>query len=226
MTIIKDEHIDFILNDISNRGVVVSDLKENILDHVCCIIEKEMPADADFYDFYEEVITRFFNNDLKEIQKEADYLLSSKYIDVLTVALKISGVFSVVFLMLGMYYKLNHLQGTGILLLIGVVLFSLFFLPILIYLKLKDKDLKTNKLIVVVGFLLAFMASVSCLFKIMQWPWATLLREICTIVFLVLFVPLYYFSTFKLPEKRLTGLINTIIMLVIGLLLFGMTIQN
>lgn len=224
MAVIKDEHIDFILNDISNRGVVISDLKENILDHVCCIIEKEMPDDADFHAFYEEVIPRFFNNDLKEIQKETDYLLSSRYIDVLTIVLKIAGFSSVVILMLGMYYKLNHLQGTGLLLLIGVVLFSLIFLPVLILLKLKDKDLKTNKLIVIVGFLLAFMASVSCLFKIMQWPWATLLREISTIVFLVLFVPLYYFSTSNYPEKKLTGLINTIIMLVIGLLLFGMTI--
>ncbi len=224
MAIIKDEHIDFILNDISNRGVVISDLKENILDHVCCIIEKEMPADADFHAFYEEVIPRFFNNDLKEIQKETDYLLSSRYIDVLTIVLKIAGFSSVVILMLGMYYKLNHLQGTGILLLIGVVIFSLIFLPVLILLKLKDKDLKTNKLIVIVGFLLAFMASISCLFKIMQWPWATLMREISTIVFLVLFVPLYYFSTSNSPEKKLTGLINTIIMSVIGLLLFGMTI--
>ena len=224
MAVIKDEHIDFILNDISNRGVVISDLKENILDHVCCIIEKEMPADADFHAFYEEVIPRFFNNDLKEIQKETDYLLSSRYIHILTIVLKIAGFSSVVILMLGMYYKLNHLQGTGILLLIGVVIFSLIFLPALILLKLKDKDLKTNKLIVIVGFLLAFMASVSCLFKIMQWPWATLLREISTIVFLVLFVPLYYFSTSNSLEKKLTGLINSIIMLVIGLLLFGMTI--
>ena len=224
MAVIKDEHIDFILNDISNRGVVISDLKENILDHVCCIIEKEMPADADFHAFYEEVIPRFFNNDLKEIQKETDYLLSSRYIHILTIVLKIAGFSSVVILMLGMYYKLNHLQGTGILLLIGVVIFSLIFLPALILLKLKDKDLKTNKLIVIVGFLLAFMASVSCLFKIMQWPWTTLLREISTIVFLVLFVPLYYFSTSNSLEKKLTGLINSIIMLVIGLLLFGMTI--
>lgn len=224
MAIIKDEHIEYILNDISNRGVAFNDLKENILDHVCCIIESEMPADADFHAFYEEVIPRFFNNDLKEIQKETDYLLSSRYIDALTIVLKISGFSSVVILMLGMYYKLSHLQGTGVLLLIGVVLFSLIFLPVLILLKIKDKDLKTNKLIVIVGFLLAFMASVSCLFKIMQWPWATLLREISTIVFLVLFVPLYYFSTSNFPEKKLTGLINTIIMLVIGLLLFGMTI--
>lgn len=224
MATIKNEHIDFILNDISNRGVIITDLKENILDHVCCIIEKEMPPDADFHAFYEEVIPRFFNNDLKEIQKETDYLLSSKHIDVLTTVLKISGLVSVAVLMLGMYYKLNHLQGTGILLLIGVVLFSLVFLPVLILLKFKDKDLKSNKLVVVVGFVIAFMASVSGLFKIMQWPWATLLREISTIVFLILFVPLYYFSTTNSPEKKLTGLINTIIMLVIGLLLFGMTL--
>ena len=49
MALVKDEYVEFILKDISNRGVVINDLKENILDHICCIIEKEMPDDADFH---------------------------------------------------------------------------------------------------------------------------------------------------------------------------------
>ena len=98
MALVKDEYVEFILKDISNRGVVINDLKENILDHICCIIEKEMPDDANFHVFYQEIIPRFFNNDLREIQKETEYLLDNKYISGLTKLLKISGVVSVLIL--------------------------------------------------------------------------------------------------------------------------------
>jgi hypothetical protein len=224
MALVKDEYVEFILKDISNRGVVINDLKENILDHICCIIEKEMPDDANFHVFYQEIIPRFFNNDLREIQKETEYLLDNKYISGLTKLLKISGVVSVLILLFGICSKLNHLRGTGILLLVGVLVFSLVFLPTLILLKFKDKALKSHKFLVILGFLIALMASITSLFKIMEWPFATLLKEISIITFLVLFVPIYYFLTKNIPEKKFTALINTVIMLVIGLLLFGMSI--
>lgn len=224
MILISDEHIEYILNDLSKRGVAFDDLKENILDHVCCIIETEMPEGGDFYVFYKQIIPRFFNNELNELQQETEYLLANKFIDGLIKTLKTSGILSVVILIVGIYCKLNHLNGTGLLLFAGVLLFSLVFLPTLIILKFKDKDVKRNKLLVIVGFVVAFMAGVSSLFKIMQWPWATMLISCSTIAFLVVFVPLYYFTTISTPGKKIAALINTVVMLVIGLLLFGMTI--
>ena len=67
---ISEEEIAFILNDIQSRGVTLEDLQENLLDHVCCIIETEMLPNEDFYEFYESIIPRFFKKELKEYWKK------------------------------------------------------------------------------------------------------------------------------------------------------------
>jgi hypothetical protein len=47
MYTLSEQQIDFILNDIKSRGVVMEDLQLNLLDHVCCIVENELDLDDD-----------------------------------------------------------------------------------------------------------------------------------------------------------------------------------
>ena len=69
---VTDEQIDFILDDIAKKGIRTEDVRYNILDHVCCIIENEMPAGANFYEFYKNTIARFYKKQLKEIELLVD----------------------------------------------------------------------------------------------------------------------------------------------------------
>lgn len=224
MFYLTDEHIDFIISDVAKKGITEKDLQENIVDHICCVLEEELTLNENFKAKYKEVVSRFFKHDLKEIQKEANFLLASKTIDWLKKLLKFSGVFSVVFLAIGVYSKFNHLKGTGMLLLIGVVLFSLVFLPSLILLKLKDTDVKQNILLVTIGFLFTLFGGIGCLFKIMQWPFATILVWISLGGLMFLFAPFYYITMRKKPGSKLTAFINVVLMLVVGMLLFVLTI--
>ena len=41
MSVIRDQHIDFILQDLHRRGIVREDLRDNLLDHLCCLLEAE-----------------------------------------------------------------------------------------------------------------------------------------------------------------------------------------
>mgnify|MGYP000926481524 FL=1 len=75
---ITDEQVDFILEDISKRGIVTEDVRNNILDHVCCIIENEMNLEHNFIEFYEGAITQFYQNSLDEIEIETQKLLTFK----------------------------------------------------------------------------------------------------------------------------------------------------
>lgn len=221
---VTDEHIDFILADLKSKGIVLKDLQENIVDHVCCLIETELIENGDFETHYEKIIPQFFNQELKELQQETDSLVSSKSIDLLKNVLQVSGVVSVLFLGFGVYYKLHHLVGTGIILFVGVLLFCLLFLPSLIILKFKDTDAKHNIALVSTAFILTLVGGIGCLFKIMQWPYATILIRINIMVFLVFFIPMYYIIMNNKPEKKFTTFINVILMLVVGILLFIMTL--
>jgi len=221
---ITDEHVDFIISDLKSKGVVLKDLQENIVDHVCCLTETELSEFGDFEAHYKKIIPRFFNQELKELQQETDSLVNSKSIDLLKSTLQISGVLSVLLLGFGVYYKLHHLTGTGIILFAGMLLFCLLFLPSLIILKFKDTDAKHNIVLVSTAFVFTLAGGVGCLFKIMQWPYATMLITISIMLFLMLFVPMYFILMNKRPEKKFTTFINVILMLVVGILLFIMTL--
>jgi len=221
---VTEEHIDFIINDLKSKGIVLKDLQENIVDHVCCLAETELPDSGSFETHYKKIIPRFFNQELKELQQETDNLVNSKSIDFLKSTLQVSGVLSVLLLGFGVYYKLHHLTVTGIILFAGILLFCLLFLPSLIMLKLKDTDAKKNIVLVSTAFLLTLSGGIGCLFKVMQWPCSSIILRISIITFLALFVPMYFVIMNKKIEQKFTTFINIILMLVVGILLFIMTL--
>ena len=116
---ITNEEVEFILNDITARGVVLEDLRDNLLDHMCCIIEEEMDEKGDFKVFYESVLPRFFKENLLEIQVETDNLIKFKNFYSMKKILKISGIATVFFTTMGAILKTFHLPGAGMAIVLG-----------------------------------------------------------------------------------------------------------
>jgi hypothetical protein len=75
---VSDEQIEFILNDIKQRGVEMEDLQNNLLDHICCILEQEITEENKFETAYQKVIKQFFKHALWEIEEETILLLKYK----------------------------------------------------------------------------------------------------------------------------------------------------
>jgi hypothetical protein len=71
---ISDQQIDFILNDISRRGIKIESLQCDLLDHICIIIEQNLEEGGDFEKFYEATIRTFYKKELKEIEEETLFL--------------------------------------------------------------------------------------------------------------------------------------------------------
>ena len=57
---LSDVEVDFIESDLKSRGIVSEDLRDNLLDHICCIIENEKREETDFYEYYDRILPRFF----------------------------------------------------------------------------------------------------------------------------------------------------------------------
>ncbi|MBK6642867.1 MAG: hypothetical protein IPG39_17405 [Bacteroidetes bacterium] len=64
---ITDNQIDFILDDIRARGIGMEELQNDLIDHICCIIEQKLEANGDFEQCYSETICLFFKKELREI---------------------------------------------------------------------------------------------------------------------------------------------------------------
>jgi putative ABC transport system permease protein len=69
--VLNNENIDFIIKDLHRRGVLLDDIENEIIDHVCSAVETRMQNSERFIDAYESVINAFGNtNGLQQTQKE------------------------------------------------------------------------------------------------------------------------------------------------------------
>ena len=224
MYCLNDKQIDFILNDISARGVEMESLQQNLLDHICCIIEQNLEADGDFESFYQKTIKTFYKDALWEIEEETLLLLTFKNYYAMKKIMIAGGIFSATTMTIGLILKFLHLPGASILILLGVVSLGFLFLPLMFILKTKEKQNKKDKLIVGLGTVFGILISFAILFKIMHWPGANIMGLISIGIMLLVFTPVYFFTGIRNPDTKVNTIVVTIL-LIMGCALF-LTLVN
>lgn len=222
MVRVSDEQVDFILQEIEARGVTIEDLQYNLLDHMCCIIENEMSETDNFDQFFQGLLPRFFNDNLREIQEETELLLTFKHFYAMKKILVISGLFASAFTLIGSLFKVLHWPGAGISLVLGIGIFGIIFLPLMIALKFKDEVKMQDKLVLSFGLFIGIITTFGFLFKIMHWPFANILMLSGLTTFTFVYAPLYLMSRIRRPELKFNAIVNTVLMLGCGGLLFAM----
>lgn len=70
------EQIDWIEKDIRSKGITSPELQEDLLDHVCCIVEKNLDKGLMFPEAYDEAIGKFGPAGFRKLQKETSFLLA------------------------------------------------------------------------------------------------------------------------------------------------------
>lgn len=222
MYTLADEQIEFILNDIRQNGIETEDLQLNLLDHICCILEQEMNTAADFEPCYRRVIRQFYKRDLSEIEKETQQLLAFKNYYAMKKMMIIAGVISGAAFVAGSVLKIMYWQGASLLLIIGVLMLSFFFLPLLVLLKTREADTLRSKLILTLGAVVAILYSLATLFAVMRWPGATPLWMTTVSISAFVLVPAYFFTGIRKPETKVNTIVTTLLMICATGLLFTM----
>lgn len=223
MYVLSEQQVSFILNDIRRNGIELEELQLNLLDHICCIIETEMPPDANFDEFYRSIIPRFFKRELREIQEETNLLLTFKHYYAMKKVMIASGAFSAFGFILGSFFKIMHWPGASALLLLAVVSISFVFLPIMFILKVKEVNATRDKAILAIGTVFGILISLSALFKVMHWPGANVMWLIALGILFFLFLPIYFFSGIRNPDNKVNTIVSSVLILVAGGILFMLT---
>ena len=206
---LSDEQIAFIEEDLERRGIEMKELRLNLLDHICCIMEQEMKVGDDFKSFYHLTLKKFYKKELKEIEKETKLLIKHKYYYTMKKSINISGMISSLGFITGGILKYFHLPGAGLMLIIAFASFALFFLPLAIWIKSTDKPNFSNRFQLVLGLLVAVAAVLGTLFKIMHWPWANIMMNGSFLIFVFIFIPVYFFIGIREKDRRQSVIINT-----------------
>ena len=212
---ISDQQIDYILSDIGARGVEMESLQQNLLDHVCCIIENNLEANGDFESFYKKTIQTFYKDALWEIEEETLLLLTYKNYYTMKKVMITSGSFSAAAMIFGILFKFMHWPGASALIVLGITTSSLIFLPLLFILKSKDRHQTKDKIILGLGVLAGILLSLSVLFKVMHWPGVMYLGYSSVILIGLILLPIYFITGIKNPENKINTIAISIVMIMV-----------
>jgi hypothetical protein len=222
MYIINDQQMDFILNDIRRRGIKLESLQQNLLDHVCILIEHNLEEDGDFEHFYSSVIKDFYKHELREIEEEALFLLTLINNHPMKKAMIISGTFSIAAFAGGSFCKIMESHLTDFLLFLAFTSFVFLFIPLIVIVKIKEKIASRDRLILVSGVIAGLLYFFCMLLKCPglpnflgpRWPhmdiiwlglWLTGLA-----IALFIFIPAYFFSGIRKPETKTNTIVISI----------------
>lgn len=119
--------IDFIRQDIHERGITMEGLVDSLIDHICCAIENDVKQD--FAEAYEAALSSFGENGLKRIEEETLLLLTIKKKIIMKRTMFVLGYIAAFLSTTGLLFKLQHWPGAAVMLTLGIALLNFGFLP-------------------------------------------------------------------------------------------------
>jgi hypothetical protein len=213
MYLLNDKEIDFIHNDLIQRGIVLEDLQQNLLDHICCIIEEELEQGEDFESYYQKIVPRFYKKNLVELEEETFLLLTFKHFYTMKKLMIGSGILSIAILGAGILFKYMYLPGAAALISSGILLLSLVFLPLYFTLKMKEEKQVREKILIGLTSLVCISVSLSILFKVMHWPGANVLGLAALFTLLLVFLPVYFVTGIRNADTKVNTILSSVLIL-------------
>lgn len=137
-------------------------------------------------------------------------------------SLYFTGLLSTIFTFMGSFFKIMHWPGASVMIIMGAFSFAFIFIPLLIFIKFKEDSFLFDKFIYSIGVLLGTILMVGFIFKLMHWPWATILMLSSIVIFNFVYIPLYFISRFKREELKFNTVVNSVVMFSFGSILLAL----
>jgi hypothetical protein len=200
MNELSDKEIDLISRDIDRQGLTYVQLKNEILDHICCQIEVEMEQGLMFNQAYRKVMDEMGKRRIREIQHETLSLISKKYRRMKRI-MYVLGVAAPILILAGAAFKVNHWPGAGVILTLALLMIGMFFLPIFVMVRIRDtrrQDQPVPLTLYLSGLIPGIITILGSLFKIQHWPGAGVMITLGLIGLAFLFLPMY--ASYRIRE--------------------------
>jgi len=210
-----DDNYERIKSDLARLGLTYDRLIDDMLDHVCCMVEENMEEGSDFESSYSQVLDTIGEKSLPEIQHQTLLNLDKKFQRMKNFTY-IFGLSSAILTILGSFFKRMHWPGAGIMITVGMVLIVLVFLPLYFISNHREQVEKKNPVYAIVGYLTIALLLAGATFKIQHWPGAGWLIYSSIGFILIGFIPLYVVNVFQRSGKEKANL-PYIVMLLVGI---------
>ena len=169
MAQLEQQQVDSIFDLLLTHGVSYESLQLDLLDHICCMVEQKMDNGLEFDESLSLSTQEFGLSHLSEIQEATFHLLTLK-LNKMKKVVGIVAILTAACVMLGIYFKIGHYLGAGVLLFTGFILAALVVFPSMMFFDLKNNSTNLQKAATVSGYVAGMLLSLATLFKFMHWP--------------------------------------------------------
>jgi len=190
---------NIIENFVDAQGLKIRTLRDDVIDHLCCVVESELGKDKSFEYLLDKAIMDLAPNGLIEIENKTMFLLNSKRIIIMKKLMYIIGFVGSLALTGGVTFKMLHMPGANELFIFGFLTLLLVFIPLFAINRYKVAILKTisERMKIILGVVSAIITGLSGVFKLFHLQGADLLLVLGTFVFAFGFLPFYFFIMYK-----------------------------
>lgn len=189
-----------IIEDLIDSQVLkIQTLRDDLIDHLCCVVESELGQGKSFDQLLEEAVEDLAPNGLIEIQHKTLFLLNSKRIILMKKLMYSIGLMGSVSLTAGVTFKLLFLPFATELFMIGFLTLLLVFVPLYAIDKYKVSLSKSIsvRLKIILGLAAAVITGLSGVFKLMHLQGTSMLLLLGAFIFAFGFLPFYFFTMYK-----------------------------
>jgi hypothetical protein len=188
-----------IIEEIEQSSVKSRELKDDLIDHFCCLVEIEMNKGKTFQIALQSAYKQTAPNGLNEIQNETIFLLNYNKIMLMKRLTYASGYLFALALIVGIFFKLMHLPGATVLMFGGGSGFAFIFIPLLLINKFKRSAPKvmSEKLKWILGATSLIMFMLASWMKLQHLMGAAFMLGLSFLVFGFGFLPFLFFRMYK-----------------------------
>ncbi|MDH7444433.1 hypothetical protein [Aquimarina sp. 2201CG14-23] len=184
---------------VDKQGLKLPALRDDIIDHLCCVVESELKAGKTFDQSFQGAILELAPNGLIDIERRTFFLLNSKRIIMMKRLMYFIGFIGALTLTAGITFKILWYPGANKLFIAGFLLLLLVFVPMLAFDRYKVAIAKTlsERLKIILGCVSGVIVGLSGLFKMMHWMGAEVLLLAGAFIFAIGYLPFLFFTMYK-----------------------------
>jgi len=193
------EQVEHIKRVLDKSNISIDTLRDDLLDHLCCVVEINMEKGGKFEFVLEKAIHELAPEGLEDIQLQTLFLLNSTKIIRMKRVMYFIGLLSAMTFVLSLLFVMMKWPGTRELSIAGFLGFTLIFIPLyaIDYFKVNIQRALSEKLRLSIGILSAFIVATAIIFKLLHLRGADLLLISGTGLFVFGFLPFLFFSLYK-----------------------------
>lgn len=196
---LSEEQEEIVRKYVEEYNLKLRTLSDDIIDHLCCVLESELGKGKSFDQVLHDAITELAPQGIIDLQRKTFYLLNSKRIIVMKKLTYLTGFTGSISLTRGAAFKLLHLPGADQLFMLGYIVFLLIFVPLLAVDRSQASTTKSQseRWKIILGLTSSIMLGVAGVFKLAHFQGAHLLLMSGIIIFAMGFLPFLFFTMYK-----------------------------